>query len=111
MDELIAENADVITRIMADGVDLSVAYDVEFIAVFPTEAAANQVAMMYKADSKMGKQLINIKTTPREEQAVALLLVKSMLVTAESISAFESQLIERAKGHGGYTEGWGMLAE
>jgi hypothetical protein len=34
-----------------------------------------------------------------------------MLVTAQSISEFESQLIERAKVHGGYADGWGMLSD
>jgi len=111
MDELISENTAVITRIIEDGVDLSVPYNVEFIAVFPTADAADKVAMMYVADSKMGLKFINIKTTPGEEQGMELLLVKSMLVTSQGISEFESQLIERAKVHGGYADGWGMLSD
>jgi regulator of RNase E activity RraB len=111
MDELISENMAVITRIIEDGVDLSVPYNVEFIAVFPTAAAADKVAMMYVADSKMGQKFINIETRPGEEQGMELLLVKSMLVTTQSISEFESQLFERAKVHGGYADGWGMLSD
>ena len=111
MDELISENMAVITRMIEDDVDLSVPYHVEFIAVFPTAEAADKVAMMYVADSKLGQKFINIETKPGDEQTMELLLVKSMLVTAQSISEFESQLIERAKVHGGYADGWGMLSD
>ncbi len=111
MDELISENMAVITRMNEDEVDLSVPYHVEFIAVFPTAEAAEKVAMMYVADSKLGQKFINIETKPGDEQTMELLLVKSMLVTAQSISEFESQLIERAKVHGGYADGWGMLSD
>ena len=111
MDELISENTAVITRMIEDGVELSVPYDVDFLAVFPTAEAADKVAMMYVADSKLGQKFINIETMPGAEQGMELLLVKSLLVTAQSISEFESQLIERAKEHGGYADGWGMLSD
>lgn len=38
-----------------------------------------------------------------------LMLVKSMLVTHESVSAFESRLAERVSQHDGYMDGWGVL--
>jgi hypothetical protein len=111
VDELIAENAEVVSRMVADGMNLSIPYEVDFIAVFPTEEAADQVAMWYVADSKAGNKFTNIETRPGEEGGMELLLVKSMLVTAPGITEFEIQLIERAKMHGGYADGWGVLSE
>lgn len=111
MDSLISENAAVISSIIEDGVDLSVPYHVEFIAVFPTAEDAEKVAMMYVADSRVSKDFIKIETTPSTEDGVELTLIKSMIVTPQSVSEFESKLIERAKMHGGAADGWGMLSD
>ncbi len=111
MDSLISENAAVISSIIEDGVDLSVPYHVEFIAVFPTAEDAEKVARMYVADSKLGEDFINVETTPREDEGMDLILIKSMIVTPQNVSEFESRLIERAKMHGGAADGWGMLSD
>jgi len=111
MDSLISENAAVISSIIEDGVDLSVPYHVEFIAVFPTAEDAEKVALMYVADSKLGEDFINIETSPSEDEGMELILIKSMIVTAQNVSEFESRLIERAKMHGGAADGWGMLSD
>ncbi len=111
MDSLISENAAVISSIIEDGVDLSVPYNVEFIAVFPTAEDAEKVAMMYVADSRVSKDFITIETTPREDEGMELILIKSMIVTPQNVSEFESRLIERAKMHGGAADGWGMLSD
>ena len=111
MDSLISENAAVISSIIEDGVDLSVPYNVEFIAVFPTAEDAEKVALMYVADSKLGEDFVNIETTLREDEEVELILIKSMIVTPQNVSEFESRLIERAKMHGGAADGWGMLSD
>lgn len=111
MDSLISENAAVISSIIEDGVDLSVPYNVEFIAVFPTAEDAEKVALMYVADSELGEDFINIETTPREDEGMELILIKSMIVTPQNVSEFESRLIERAKMHGGAADGWGMLSD
>ena len=111
MDSLISENAAVISSIIEDGVDLSVPYNVEFIAVFPTAEDAGKVALMYVADSELGEDFINIETTPREHEGMELILIKSMIVTPQNVSEFESRLIERAKMHGGAADGWGMLSD
>ena len=111
MDSLISENAAVISSIIEDGVDLSVPYHVEFIAVFPTAEDAEKVARMYVADSKLGEDFINVEITPREDEGMELILIKSMIVTTQNVSEFESRLIERAKMHGGAADGWGMLSD
>lgn len=111
MDSLISENAAVISSIIEDGVDLSAPYPVEFIAVFPTAEDAEKVVAMYVADSNLANDFINIAIEPREDDGVELTLIKSMMVTTQSVSEFESLLIERAKMHGGAADGWGMLSD
>lgn len=111
MDQIIAENSEVIARMQAHGMNLAIPYPVEFIAVFPSEEAADKVALMYVSDAKAGEKLQNIETRPDEEGGMELLLIKSMFVTAKGIAEFETQLNERAKGQGGYVDGWGVMQE
>jgi regulator of RNase E activity RraB len=111
MEQAIAENAEVIARMIADGMDLSVPYPVEYVAVFPTEEAADKVALMFVDDVKSGEKYSNIETMPGEKGGMELLVVKQMLVTAEGIAEFELLLEQRAEQYGGYADGWGVMQE
>ena len=103
------ENGDVLRRMQTSGFNFSVPHDVEFFAVFRTEREADVVARQFVADRSGGESFVSIETRPAERGGMELVLVKSMLVTHESISAFESRLAERVSQHDGYMDGWGVL--
>ncbi len=102
-------NGDVFRRMQASGFDFSKPHDVEFFAVFRTEAEADEVAQLYLADHKAGERLVNIETRPAESGGMELELVKSMLLTHGAVTAFESVLRERVATRDGYLDGWGVL--
>lgn len=103
------ENGDVLRRLEADDFDFTTPHDVEFFAIFPTEAAAAAVARQYLADHEAGDHLANVETTPTEDGEVELMLVKPMLVTYQNVTDFENTLAERVEAQGGYMDGWGVM--
>ncbi len=102
---------DVLRRMQADGFDFSAEHPIEFLAVFPTEEAADTVAKQYVAEHKAGDKLANIETQPAESGGMELILAKRMLATYENISSFEKTLAERASAAGGHDDGWGVMQE
>lgn len=105
------ENGDVLRRMAESGFDFSIPHDVEFFAVFRTEREADVVARQFVADRAGGERIVAIETQPAEKGGMELMLVKSMLVTHENVSAFEARLAERVSQHDGYMDGWGVLQE
>ncbi|OYY73220.1 MAG: hypothetical protein B7Y40_10420 [Gammaproteobacteria bacterium 28-57-27] len=105
------ENGDVLRRMEASGFDFSVPHDVEFFAVFRTEAEADTVARQFVADRTGGDPVVAIETQPAERGGMELMVVKSMVVTYENVSAFEQRLAQRVSQHDGYMDGWGVLQE
>ena len=104
-------NADVFRRMQAAGFDFSKPHDVEFFAVFRTEADADFVVRQYLADHKAGHLLVNIETRPASEGGMELLLVKTMMLTYDNVTLFEHLLEERVSAHDGYLDGWGVMQE
>ena len=104
-------NGDVLRRMQNSNFDFSKAHDVEFFAVFRTEAEAKIVANQYLADHKTGHKLVNIETRPAESGGMELVLVKNMLLTHSNVTAFESSLQKRVSEYDGYLDGWGVLQE
>lgn len=104
-------NGDVFRRMQSSGFDFSKPHDVEYFAVFRTEEEAVSVAKQYVADHKAGDKLKNIETKPAESGGMELQLVKTMLVTYENVTTFESNLADRVSKHDGYLDGWGVLQQ
>lgn len=102
-------NGDVFRRMQASNFDFSVAHDVEFFAVFRTEAEADAVAGEFLADHQAGDRLKAIETRPASAGGMELFLVKAMLVSYENVTAFERRLAQRVAKHDGYLDGWGVL--
>jgi hypothetical protein len=102
-------NGDVFRRMQASGFDFSIPHDVEFFAVFRTEAEADEVGQLYLADHKAGSRLVNIETRPAESGGMELELVKNMVLTYDAVTAFEAGLKERVAMRDGYLDGWGVL--
>lgn len=100
---------DVFRRMEQAKFDFSTAHDVEFFSVFRTEAEADSVANLYLADHKTGNRLKNIETRPHQTGGMELLIVKTMFVTYENVTAFESVLANRVAKYDGYLDGWGVL--
>jgi len=99
---------DVFRRLEADGFDFAVPHPVQFFAVYATEADADRVARQYASDWKRGQAFDNIETRPSDKGGMELELVPIMIVTYESVSAFERQLAERTAQVNGYLDGWGV---
>jgi hypothetical protein len=106
-----AANGDVLRRMEDHGFDFAIEHVVDFYAVFATESEADRIARMYVADHKAGDKLTNIETKPFDRGGMQLTLSKRMLVTYETVSAFESKLAERVSEVEGYLDGWGVLQQ
>lgn len=63
------ENGNVLRRMQSSGFDFTKPHDVEFFAVFRTEAMADSVARQYVADSKAGDKIKWIDTKPAKRGA------------------------------------------
>lgn len=105
------ENGDVLRRMQAHGFPFSKPHDVEFFAIFPSKETAYAVARLYVADDKAGDTLVTIRTQRAERGGMELKLVKSMLVTHENVTRFESRLAERVAEHDGHLDGWGVMQD
>lgn len=105
------ENGDVLRRMEASGFDFSALHDVEFFAVLRTEHEADVVARQFVADRATGETIVAIETQPADKGGMELMVVKSMLVTHENVSAFELRLAQRVSQHDGYMDGWGVMQE
>lgn len=105
------DNGDVFRRMHDAGFDFTRPHDVEFFAVFRTEATADRVAMLYVADRGNGEPLVNIETRPGHSGGMELELVRRMRVTHADVTAFEQRLNERALAHDGRLDGWGVLQQ
>ncbi len=100
---------DVFRRLEEHKFNFDVPHDVEFFAVFPTEAAADAVAKQYVADHKAGNVFTNIETKPRDKGGMQLIVAKRMKLTYESVEKCEKQLDERASAQGGRSDGWEVM--
>ena len=104
-------NGDVFRRMAASGFDFGRAHDVEFFAVFRTEEDADRVAKEFVADHNAGDRLVAVDTAPHERGGMELKIVKSMMLTHESVTAFETLLAERSGKYDSYMDGWGVLQD
>jgi regulator of RNase E activity RraB len=105
------KNGDVFRRMERHGFDFSKEHVVDFHAVMATEEEADKVARMFVADHKAGQKLEDIETKPHEVGGMRLDLAKRMILTHESVTAFESLLAERVSQFDGYLDGWGVMQQ
>ena len=102
------ENGDVLRRMQEDGDDLSIARDIDFTVVFPSQATAESFAKKY---NELGY------TTRVKESSTALdlpwdvVVVKKMKPAHDSISEFERVLEVDAAPSGGRNDGWGCFQQ
>jgi hypothetical protein len=101
-------NGDVLRRMLASGDDLSVARDIDFAVVFPSEKAAQAFAA--------NSQLAAYKRTVERSQCAPglpydVIVVRNMLPTHAGITEFEEFLEQLARPLGGRNDGWGCMAQ
>ncbi len=99
---------DVFRRLERNNFDFSIEHPVDFYAVYATKEEADLIARQYVQDWKSGQKFKNIETRPYDEGGMELELVPIMMVTYETIVAFEKTLAERTDKVNGYLDGWGV---
>ncbi len=102
------ENGDVLRRMQANGDNLTVARDIDFVVVFPSEPQAQEFAALYAARGHKA-ELRNSNVVP--ELPWDVLVVKHMIPSHLGITDFEAQLEEDAAALGGRNDGWGSFQQ
>ena len=102
---LFDENAEVLRRFEADGVDLVQEREIDFSFVFPEAPLAQAFAR--------SAQLEGFATQVRKEDGLEkpwdVTASKVMTPTCERITAIEQHLDGLARNHHGKADGWGFL--
>ena len=105
------ENGDVLRRMADSDFPFSQPHDVDFFALFARNDDAAFVAKQFIADHKAGNRVAAVKTSAHESGGTELKIVKSMLVTHENVSAFETLLAERCARFDSKLDGWGVMQD
>jgi hypothetical protein len=105
------ENGDVLRRMADSDFPFEQPHDVDFYAVFPSHDDANLVARQLIGGHDAGERLAAVKTAPHHRAGTELKVVKTMLVTHENVTAFETRLADLCRTHGGKLDGWGVLQD
>ena len=105
------ENGDVLRRMAVSDFPFSKFHDVDFFALFARNEDAAFVAKQFIADHEAGNPLVAVKTVPHEAGRTELRIVKSMLVTHESVTAFENLLADRCARFDSQLDGWGVMQD
>ena len=100
------ENADVLRRMVQDGDDLSIARDIDFSVVFPTEDSATKFSDIFRVQGLSAK-VEEANCAPGLPWDVVV--VRNMVPTNAAISAFELHLQEAATPFDGRNDGWGCF--
>ena len=100
------ENVDVFRRMVRGGDDLSIARDIDFSVVFPTEGSAKKCVDAFRLQGFSAKvEETNCAPGPPWDVVV----VRNMVPTNTEIAAFELRLHEAATPPGGLNDGWGCF--
>jgi hypothetical protein len=102
------ENGDVLWQMALQGDDLSLAREVNFSVIFPTDVAALKFAVyLLKNDQKVSfSQYEEHGELPWQVEVHPV-----MLPTHENITRFERLLMDAAKELGGRNDGWGSFEQ
>jgi hypothetical protein len=103
------ENGAVLRRMAASGFDFSQAHDVDFYAVFEERAEAALVARQVIEADRSENSLAGVSTGATQDRRTELKVVRKMLVTHGSVTAYERRLGEMCAAHGGQLVGWGVI--
>lgn len=102
------ENGDVLRRMLRNGDDLTIARDVDFSVVFPTEAAANEFAEQFGGlEFKVSVR----KSDCEPELPWDVTVTSYMLPSHGGITEFEEKLQAAASPLGGRNDGWGCFSQ
>ncbi len=102
------ENGDVLWRMKQHGDNLSVAREVDFSVIFPTEEAALNFAVhLLKNEQKVSFS----KYPENDEMPWQVQAHPFMVPTHEAISGYEAQLGEDAAKFDGRNDGWGSMQQ
>ncbi|NGM51831.1 ribonuclease E inhibitor RraB [Caulobacter sp. 602-2] len=104
-EDLLEENADVLADLAARGVDLARTRQVDFTAVFASEAAADRFAAVAAAEGFSGKVERSgcVEALPWD-----VVVCCEMVPSTEAVTGAEIRLGILAAAEGGRTDGWGF---
>jgi hypothetical protein len=102
------ENGDVLWHMAQQGDDLSLAREVNFSVIFPTDVAALKFAVyLLKNDQKVSFS----EYEEHDELPWQVEVHPVMLPTHENITEFEKSLMDVAQELGGRNDGWGSFEQ
>jgi hypothetical protein len=104
---LFEENAEVLRRFAADGIDLGRPRRIDFSLVFRDRTTADDFA---RAADPEGFSTV-VEVTDRTEGPWEVTASRKMSPTSEAITAWETRLDALAGRFGGRADGWGFLSE
>jgi hypothetical protein len=101
------ENGNVLRRMKNDGDNLSLARDIDFTVVLPTEINAQEFSQHFQG--------LGYRVTAKLSECVPALpwdvvVVKNMVPGHTDITSFEEELGRKAADFGGRNDGWGCFA-
>lgn len=102
------ENGDVLRQMAEQGDDLSVAREIDFSVIFPTEEAALQFAVLLLRN---GQKVSFSEYEEDEERPWEVQAHPFMVPTHDNISGYESLLASEAESLGGLNDGWGCVVQ
>jgi hypothetical protein len=105
------KNGDVLRRMAASGFDFSVAYHIEFFAMFCSKEDATLAARQLVEVDRADNLLASVTTDPLQGGATELKIVRNMLVTHAGIASVERQLGGICARYGGELDGWGVMQD
>lgn len=102
------ENGDVLWRMKEHGDNLSVAREIDFSIIFPTEEAAINFAVHLLKNN----QKVSFSEYPEHDEMPWQVQAHPVMEpTHEAISGYEAQLAEDAARFGGRNDGWGSMEQ
>jgi Regulator of ribonuclease activity B len=102
------ENGDVLWRMKQQGDNLSIAREIDFSVVFPSEPAALKFAVYLLRN---GQKVSFAEYEENDEMRWQVQAHPVMEPTHENISGYEMHLAEDAAELGGRNDGWGSIQQ
>jgi hypothetical protein len=102
------ENGDVLRRMLADGDNLSVSRDIDFLVVLPDEGAAQRFVEVISSRFDRVRYSEMETSRPLKWDVTATL---DMIPDHQVITAIEAFLANAAEPFGGKNDGWGCFRQ
>lgn len=102
------ENGDVLWHMARDGDNLSLAREITFSVIFPTEISALDFALLLL---KSGQKVSFARGEGNDEFPWQVETHPFMLPTHDNISGYEAELADDAAAFAGRSDGWGCFAQ